>query len=243
MNWLYHYEALNIGIDVLVIAEDDVVKKKLEQQVVASRPFVYVERTSKEFVASSLNYGTIHYKKLVSGRATHILSRLKSGQNVIYTDVDTVWRLNPLPYLSALSDRADAVLEVDTEKFDGVSPYYCTGFMAFVSNSRTIALMSAWENALQTPQLNQPIFNRILHKRSYVSHQPLPNIEFPSGQMYFSKMNPSQRQRAVVVHNNYIQGTENKQVRFEQSNLWKLKERLSLKLFTAGASDGWFKFF
>jgi hypothetical protein len=241
LNWLYHYESLNIRIDILVIAEDDIVKGKVERQVVPSRPFVHVERTSKDFVANSLSYGTLNYKKLVSGRATHILSRLKAGQNVIYTDVDTVWRLNPLPYLSALQDRADAVLEVDTEKFEGFSPYYCTGFMAFASNSRTIALITAWENALKTPQLNQPIFNKLLHKRSDVLHQPLPNIEFPSGQMYFNKMNPTQREHAVVVHNNYVQGIQNKQIRFEQRSLWKLEERLTATL--PAASGSWFKLF
>jgi rhamnogalacturonan II specific xylosyltransferase len=222
LNWLCHYEALKINLDVVVIAEDDVVSKKLEREVRRSRPYLSIQRTNNKYMSSSLLYGSMHYKNLVSGRATHILSRLKAGKNVLYTDVDTVWRNNPMPYLSALGKQVDAILQVDTEKFDGLSPYYCTGFMAFVSNSRTIALMSAWESALQKPQLNQPIFNQLLHKKSSVVHQPLPKMEFPSGQMYFSKMNMKQRQQAVVVHNNYIQGIQNKQIRFEKYGLWKV---------------------
>ena len=242
LNWLYHYEALKIGIDVLVVAEDDIVKKKIEREVTPSRRFVHVERSNRKYMAASVDYGTTNYKKLVSGRATHIISRLKAGQNVIYTDVDTVWRLNPLPYLSALNGRADAVLQVDTETYEGVSPYYCTGFMAFVSNNRTIELMLAWENALQSTQLDQPIFNRILHKSSFVFHQPLPILEFPSGQVYFSKMNHIQRQSAVVVHDNYIQGIQNKQVRFEQHDLWRLNDQSPKKGNTAGNTSSWFKF-
>jgi uncharacterized protein (TIGR01627 family) len=222
LNWLYHFEQLQLGLDLVVFAEDDVVHKKLERDIQSTRPNIEIERSGSSFLPKSLDYNSKQYKELVSARATHILTKLKDGRNVIYTDVDTVWKGNPLPYLVWVGDTADAVLEVDTAKYEGMSPYYCTGFMAFVSNERTIHLMEYWKKALQKPQLNQPIFNALLQKRSAVLHQPLPNVEFPSGQMFFSKMDDEQRSHSIVIHNNYIQGAKNKQLRFEKYGLWKV---------------------
>jgi uncharacterized protein (TIGR01627 family) len=222
LNWLYHFEQLQIGLDVVVFAEDDAVYKKLEVDVQSTRQYLQIERSGSSFLSKSLDYNSKQYKELVSARATHILSKLIEGRNVIYTDVDTVWKGNPLPYLVWAGDTTDAVLEVDTAKFEGMSPYYCTGFMAFVSNERTIHLMEYWKKALQKAQLNQPIFNALLQKRSTVLHQPLPNVEFPSGQMFFSTMDNEQRSQSIVVHNNYIQGAKNKQIRFDKYGLWKV---------------------
>ena len=84
--------------------------------------------------------------------------------------------------------------------------------------------MSDWQKALTKPQLNQPIFNQILHTASTVKHQPLPKAEFPSGELYFKKFNDGQRAKAVVVHNNYIVGVAAKQQRFKLRGLWKRDE-------------------
>lgn len=224
LNWLYHYNKLNLSIDVIVIAEDKIVKDKLEKEVIPFSPNVRLEQSEILMGPISLKYNTFAYKKLVSARATHILHELEKGINVIYTDVDAVWRINPLPYLVAAGEEADAILQVDTAKFNGFSPYYCTGFMAFVSNERSIQLMSDWRDALKKAQLNQPVFNEILHTRSSVKHQPLPKAEFPSGEFYFKKFNDSMRSKTVIVHNNYIQGFLPKKTRFQQRGLWKLAE-------------------
>ena len=162
---------------------------------------------------------------MVSGRATHILQRLKEGINVIYTDVDTVWQSSPLPYLAAAGD-VDAILHVDNISWEGFSPYYCTGFMAFVSNERTKKLMLDWQAALQKPQLNQAIFNQILHTKSAVKHQPLPQSEFPNGNQFFEIFQDSQRAKAVIVHNNYILGFSTRKRRFEKHALWKVAEQI-----------------
>jgi Nucleotide-diphospho-sugar transferase/Polysaccharide biosynthesis len=224
LNWLYHYNMLRLPLDIVVVAEDSVVKEKLEKDVLPYVPHIRLEQSNLALGPVSLKYNTKEYKALVSARATHILQFLKKDINVIYSDVDTVWRKDPLPYLVAAGDTADAVMQVDTAKFNGLSPYYCTGFMALVSNERTIKLITDWQEALEKAQLNQPVFNQLLHTRSEVRHQPLPKDEFPNGEFYFRKFSDAMRSKAVVVHNNYIQGFLPKKTRFMQKGLWKMAD-------------------
>jgi Nucleotide-diphospho-sugar transferase/Polysaccharide biosynthesis len=225
LNWLIHYNKLDIAIIVVVIAEDDSVEEKLKTYVLPVSPNVRVERSRLALDLSAFTFNTENYKQLVSERATHILQKLEEGIHVIYTDVDTVWRLSPLPYLSAAGE-VDAIMQVERTSKDGHRPYYCTGFMALVSNERTIQLMSDWQKALKdSPQQNQPIFHKILHTKSAVKHQPLPIANFPNGLMYFTEFNDDQREKVVVVHNNFIRGHDRKKERFEQTGLWKEMEQ------------------
>jgi uncharacterized protein (TIGR01627 family) len=231
LNWLSHFDKLGLKVLVIVIAEDDVVYDKLKWLGLPANK-LQIERSAlagtgtavDSKLIGSLNYDTKEYKTMVSTRASNLLRYLREGKNLIYTDVDTVWRSNPLMYLDnpSTSDY-DMLIQVDTDKYEGVSPYYCTGFMATRSNERTIKLMADWETELQDkPQLNQPIFNAILHKRSTVKHFALSRNTFPSGLVFDSKHAQSKLDEAVVVHNNYIQGHDAKKDRFVKHNLWRV---------------------
>ena len=208
-----------------MIAEDDVVKERLEKEVYPSnQEILKIERSKLELDPSAHNYETKAYQKMVSGRATHILQKLQAGFNVIYCDVDSVWRSSPLPYIEP-ADKVDMILQVDINNYFGHPLYYCTGFMAIVSNNATAAFIKDWQKSLETPQLNQPIFNDILYKRSVVRHQGLPKPEFPSGGDFFSRhYTPEMLAKAVVVHNNYIIGHDPKKKRFVNHQLWKISD-------------------
>jgi hypothetical protein len=222
-NWLAHFQALDLKIKVIIMAEDDITMALLEKEVLANYPEQFSgERSSLHLDTKALGYDSTAYKELVSSRAIHILKKLKDGLNVIYCDVDTVWRSSPLLYLGCTDD-ADIIMQVDSNEFNGISPYYCTGFMAVVSNKRTIQFIEKWQKALDAkPQLNQPVFNDILHKRSLVRHQPLPTAEFPSGNYYFQWFTEREKEKAVIVHNNFIIGHDKKKDRFIQERLWKV---------------------
>ena len=114
---------------------------------------------------SKRSYNDTAYNSLVSTRAKHILQLLPSG-NILYTDIDTVWLHDPIPYLwsppvggSSSATEVDMWLQIDEETLEatkaaqmGLPPladYYCTGFMALRSNQRTVTLMEAWDAALQ----------------------------------------------------------------------------------------------
>jgi hypothetical protein len=225
-NWLLFYEKLALKNRLVVIAEDDLVYTKLEALGLPEEKMEIEKASVLQNVKEALGYETAEYKKMVSGRPTHLLNHLRQGTNILYTDIDTVWRSNPIAYLALPeNDEYDFIIQIDTDSYYGVSPYYCTGFMGLRSNSRTISFMEKWEAALQKhPQLNQPIFNQLLHGQKEVKHTGLPKDLFPSGKSYFDSPGFTQKKRdnAVVVHNNYVMGHHVKKERFKKFGLWLL---------------------
>jgi len=212
-NWWIHYDRLKLLNTVVVVAEDDAVYAKLKVNL-----NITVERSSL-INANAHSYESTDYKVMVSTRAQHILRHLRVGEDVLYSDVDTVWRSDPMVHLVS----QDIVAEVDNPTYEGVSPYYCTGFMAIHSNARTIRMMEQWNNEMtRKPQLNQPLFNRVLHGSKTVEHVGLPNALFPSGKQYFDEMDENVKQKVVVVHNNFIQGHGAKKKRFQAAGLWQI---------------------
>lgn len=216
-NWWAHYKRLNMTNTVVVVAEDDAVYAKLQ-----SNSNLTVER-SQLTDAGPQTYETPGYNRMVSTRAQHILRHLRAGEDVLYTDVDTVWRSDPTPHLGVAYD---LTLQLDAPK------YYCTGFMAVRSNPRTIGLFERWDEALlQKAQLNQPVCNKILQSTEGLRHAELDKMLFPNGGEYFQHFDAKSKDAVVVVHNNYIIGHEAKKKRFQKAGLWKVV-----------ASGGWYFF-
>ena len=245
LNWLAYYKQLSpppAFNKLIIIAEDDAVLQKiqkLQQRGILPSAF-QIERSELELTKKSvmrkkneyaaLSYESSNYNKLVSTRAGQILTRLQKGMNILYTDVDTVWLSNPLFYVDdpQYSDmdfiaQSDGIREGQT--------WYCTGFMAIRSNKRSIDLMKRWNAALQTPQLNQPVFNELVQKATrqlQLRHAALSLDEFPYGEMYFDYDNfIEKRSEVAVVHNNYIIGHDVKKERFMRHGLWMLDEKNS----------------
>jgi hypothetical protein len=99
--------------------------------------------------------------------------------------------------------------------------------MTIVSNIRTVQLMKDWQRALVRPQLNQPVFNKLLHEQSNVRHQPLPKTKFPSGALYFHHFSDEARENAVIVHGNYMIGHAPRKNSFQKHNLWMINETIT----------------
>jgi len=93
-------------------------------------------------------YTSEGYKRILSGRAGHVLSFLQNGINVLYSDVDTVWKKNPIEYLNAMNEGVDFVAQLDAKKAFGMSPYYCTGFFAIKAKETTIRMIQDWADKL-----------------------------------------------------------------------------------------------
>lgn len=213
-NWWNYYKQLGIkDVSVVVVAEDNDVYAKLKATL-----SITIERSTLAKRGAHA-WDTDDYKKMVSTRPDHVLRHLNAGKNVLYTDVDTVWLRNPFTFLSKT---ADIIASVDSQSYKGMSPYYCTGFMAVINTPKTRALFKSWQKKLQEePQLNQPLFNRLLHNYNKLHHVALPNKLFPNGLYYFTKMGQKERRNVVVIHNNFIIGHEAKRNRFKNAGLWK----------------------
>ena len=206
-NWFAFYSKLNLDMNVILIAEDEQIYKKYTN---VDGIDVWKSQYPDSNDPIALSYDTPQYKKLVSRRAAHLLRVLKVQKRIIYTDIDTVWLSDPRPFFKG---DFDLFAQLDGNK------YYCTGFMALQRTKNTLSLLEEWNRRLLTnPQLNQPIFNKII-KSITIKHKELPRQEFPSGDLYFGQ---NKQQNVVIVHNNYIVGKDNKIQRFKEVGLWSI---------------------
>tara|TARA_B110001450_G_C17412543_1_gene396392 strand:- start:44 stop:550 length:507 start_codon:yes stop_codon:yes gene_type:complete len=160
-----------------VFCEDNTVEHHLK--AISSFKFVTRGDTSKSY---SLDFGDVEYRQLVTKRPIHILSFLKKGNNVFYTDIDTVFLSNPFKYIHKFKE--DVLVSVDMESWRKWTPYYCTGIMSIRSNIKTIILLQKWHNLTLNPRykhyMNQPLFNIAL-RHSNTTVRALEKRYFPPG--------------------------------------------------------------
>ena len=211
-NWFLYFKQLNLPVRVVAIAEDSSVFTKL--QYFKSKLFK-VELSSYVNISEPVSYNTTLYNELMSVRPLYKLKYLRRKLNILYADVDAVWLKNPFPNFKG---DFDMWLQEDNTK------YLCAGFMAVRSSAATINFMLKWHGKLKEKNtVNQFAFNTLLLE-SNVRYKPLDKFCFPSGITYFERSNREMRCDAVVVHNNYIVGIDNKIDRFKRYKLWKVTE-------------------
>ena len=190
---------------------------------------------------------------MMSHRPPIISGELEKGHDVIFSDVDVIWKKSPLPYFeneiysSTLSnDKAnytntttgtDSEVHIWAQKDpskDLGHDNLCPGFMVFKLCPQTIALVDKWgELILQkgNEQRNQGTFNKLISGfKGYdmptkINPKALAQNLFVTGNRYFTNnMTDDERSDVVVVHNNGISGYEKKVNRFKEFNLWVLDQ-------------------
>lgn len=133
---------------------------------------------------------------------------------LLFTDVDTVWLADPVLFFQA---GYDMIASVDA--YVDNKPYYCGGFVAYISTGETWQFLRAWQSELdKEPQHNQPVLNSLL-PTSGVKVLALPSLQFPSGKLYFEE---KIRKYAIVVHANFMVGKERKINSLKTAHLWYL---------------------
>mmetsp|Transcript_5733 Transcript_5733/g.12612 ORF Transcript_5733/g.12612 Transcript_5733/m.12612 type:complete len:241 (+) Transcript_5733:394-1116(+) len=236
LNWLAFFEKLKMpNLPVHLFAEDHVTYLRCKDQlsmydedyhngldlVCLSWDTVFPEQEVKIRIGG-MGYRTSQYKKMMSRRPAIIQYELEMGHNVIFSDVDTVWKKNPLPYFDDFST-AHILVEWDGERKDGAN--LCPGFMVYRSCPETIAFVAKWGSKIEGEEKrNQGAFNKLVWKAAKydleIVVETLPHELFPSGGLYFDTMTDSERSKAVVIHNNGISGYGHKVDRMKAFDLW-----------------------
>jgi hypothetical protein len=211
LNWMFYFERLKLNNEIILIAEDDIVAEKI-------RKATFSANIALEY--SGLDLGTVNrqngnYEKMMSTRAGHILKRLKENRNIVFTDVDLVWRGNPMPYFNR-TEEYDSFFQNDG------SGKRCGGFFAMVANERTIKLVSEWDSILvEKPQTNQPVLNKLLQRRnSTVRDTKLDYFKFTNMRHYEKQATKRQRQDTVMLHSNVAHDRKGKIEALKKWGLW-----------------------
>ena len=231
-NFWSAFTKLNLSnLRVSIVAEDFATLSYLTEKFAAASsegPVVEIRRGTDLSGKNALNdetalsYETPKYKNLVSRRANYIRNELQAAPKVIYSDIDSVWLKDPTTFLS--EDDVDMWGQKDAVRAWG--DYFCTGLIAFRQTKASFDFLEMWDEALlEHPQLNQPIFNDILHEHpDLLKTVTLPPQHFPNGHLCFGGAYAGDvmedRDNVYVVHDNFIAGHENKVNRFKQFGLW-----------------------
>lgn len=82
-------------------------------------------------------------------------------------------------------------------------------------------MLKKWDRILENRETDdQVIFQKIVFEMS-ANGKVLPASHFPPGRHYFEDMCSLERQKVVIIHNNFIVGLQSKIQRFKEWNLWK----------------------
>ncbi|XP_033114782.1 UDP-D-xylose:L-fucose alpha-1,3-D-xylosyltransferase-like isoform X2 [Anneissia japonica] len=221
-NWLESIKKLGIRPNIILVTEDEEAYEKLKSykdSTTCIRKGSLLQSTNK----SKLVYDTPEYRKLVYRRPKYIYDELRKGKNVFFCDVDTFWLKDPFPYL--VGDY-DVILQRDVYFRPSYVPIrYCAGMVYFRSSTSVIKFVNKWsqmtlKEKLDSKNNDQTIMNKLL-KEATLKRKILTSHEFPNGQIYFNgTLSAADRQKAVVVHNNWVTGHNTKVNRFRNAGLW-----------------------
>eukprot|EP01062_Namystynia_karyoxenos_P072602 TRINITY_DN688_c0_g1_i3.p1 TRINITY_DN688_c0_g1~~TRINITY_DN688_c0_g1_i3.p1 ORF type:complete len:311 (+),score=83.77 TRINITY_DN688_c0_g1_i3:102-1034(+) len=247
-NWLMWYRRLGSPYRVQVFAEDGRVFDRLRKDNFPEVTVTAPVKDNGDTVAAAA-WGSAGFNRLVTRRAGHILQVLREGKRIIYSDLDTIWLHDPVPYFRAPYDMWAQVERDVYPKEPQWRPFYCSGIIAALPTPNAIAVMEAWDKQMATQSAlldDQVPFNDVLHRREHVAAiDALPPHRFPNGLVYFYKEGAPRivararnthgqydRSQAVIIHNNHAQGKgkqEDKIMRLKRHGLWLVPD--------AGAAD------
>jgi len=249
LNWLIFFEKLAIpNLPVHLFAEDEATYVKCQQladEIIATADnnssssryradltclpwnFAFSQDTLSSSIGAT-TYGSRGYKTMMSHRPAIIKRELELGKSVIFSDVDVVWKKDPLPYLGA-ELKTTATAKAETEEVhvlaqDDENGGLCPGFMIYISCPPTISFVEQWRAELDGKNSrNQVVFNKLLERNPNFVAKALPLKLFVNGGLYSKehKMTQEERELAVVVHNNYIAGYDEKLDRFKMDKKHK----------------------
>ncbi|XP_022090619.1 UDP-galactose:fucoside alpha-3-galactosyltransferase-like [Acanthaster planci] len=232
LNMFESIKRLRLCINATIIAEDQRVYEYLHQ-LLEGDPGIHVLKTnSGEMGEEELDF--IHnrpkYYGLMNKRQAYILTLLEQGLEVLFTDTDTYWFRDPLPYFHGDFD----MYMVD---LDAYSPRrnkgparinFCAGFVHFKPTKETLRFVEAWIQTMTTHQRrgqhipDQVVMNDLLRERKPVriKVQPLDSNLFPWGERFYEMLAQGKNYPTVVMHAATIRGHKAKVEKFRSSGMW-----------------------
>jgi hypothetical protein len=181
--------------------------------------------------------GTAGFGKFTIYKWIIIKNLLNQGiQNVIYTDVDIAWRINPIELLQKINHNYDLAIQTEGEAY--FPPHYCTGFMSFANTTFSHQLLdSLIELQIEVSEINPTFHDQFVFNTLVDRNVDLVNNIFPLSEILFAngltaklmsttdsdleKIQMVQPQ-PMIFHANCTVGLENKKKMLQKTGNWLL---------------------
>lgn len=162
-------------------------------------------------------YNTDNFNKLVLRKLEIIQENMTQDKEVLWVDNDIVFFENVLSHLNSFSNY-DIIIQNDLWA-------HCTGFMLIRTNYRTINLISKTIYLLKSTNKStyndQHAFNDAIKQSILILVHSLHTHEYPNGYVYFTL---GERDRAKIVHCNFLKTTSEKEKRLQEYELWNIED-------------------
>ncbi|XP_076434844.1 uncharacterized protein LOC143274802 [Babylonia areolata] len=195
-------------------------------------PEVTVAVVSSPQFLGAMAYSRAGYVRLMVERTRFLLRLLESGVQLLLFEVDMVWLRNPLPLVLARQSEGDIV---GTRVSDRSKTCGC--FLLLNPTPTTVKfwqeltrMMDKLYDKIKTYQKHAEVsegendqeFLSNLARKNFagVKIVHLPAETFPDGKWYTLPEKQRQKSRPVLIHNNWIIGTEAKRQRAKHFRQW-----------------------
>lgn len=206
LNMLKSAENVDIDINDFIIACMDIDAYNLLSNKGYVGAYLYLDQELKEYQNWTFDENS-GFRNIVKHKWKIIKDIHQKYPNLMWVDTDIVFKENPVDILSGHE-------EVLFQR-DSPGSKLCTGFMVFNDTIECRKLIE--ECSLDSTADDQLIMNQIALSK-YSDHIALLSEDlFPNGYVYYYN---EKKENAMIVHNNWIVGVENKIKKFKEENLW-----------------------
>jgi hypothetical protein len=160
---------------------------------------------------------------------------LKTTNNtVVYTDCDIVF-FNSIEsdIIEFVNSDYDMMFQCDNDNFDENCKNLCTGFMFLKPTKNTFNCLRKAKEIMKEDMKkgnvtlhDQTALNKAI-KHINIKYGILDPTKYPNGARYFKSKNVNsevndiyKNYTPIILHNNFISGSENKKHRFQNSKMW-----------------------
>lgn len=207
-NMLISAEKVGIDMNDFYIACLD--SESLNELKDYKNSFLYLDQDIKEYQDWTVEDKT-GFRNIVKYKWKLIREIYNNNSNLIWVDTDIVFKKNPIKYLQG---NEKVLFQSD---YPGAK--ICTGFMIFNDTLDCKKLVE--ECGEYDGEDDQLLANRVILSKYSNSIEILSKELFPNGYVYYKE---SSKKDAVIVHNNWIKGLNNKILKFKEEGLWYISK-------------------
>jgi lipopolysaccharide biosynthesis glycosyltransferase len=174
-------------------------------------------------ITSTQQYGTPKFNTLTIEKIKAILDAVIKHGEVLYVDADIVFFKDCRDDVFHRALMCDGIFQNDYSSF-------CSGFAYLKRTQPVVDLLYSIVGESETNNKcnDQQILNTIFHNFN-VFFSVLPHTLYPNGDVWWKAWKDRKdgiKEKAYMVHNNFIKGYAAKQERFKESGLWNIDESI-----------------